>query len=312
MIAHRATAAPLTPTVIDARESIGRYDQDLNLLVLVDARESYVRQRSPARWAQAEALASAIDVRLRADPQSVHADVLARISSEARIFVNEGRAAVAALDDPTADALTALDSMPAAGHRFEAALDAYPVRWVDRLAFEPLLFLVVLAGLAIAALVLVHSAQWMFGAERTWAQREQRRIHEDLFWNALFIEGCIVALCLVVLATHSLNNGGAVLALSVLAAACVAAAVIAERRSREIIEVLKSHDRVPVHAPAPTPETPAWAPAHTRIRTHVLSIVPPLATASSDDSVRLLGDGLQADPNDSGAIGLVASTMSRQ
>jgi hypothetical protein len=309
VVAHRAPASALTTTVIDVRESIGRYDQDLDLQVSVGAQTSFVRQRSPARWVQAEALASAIDGRLQSDPAMAHADELAGISSAARACQRRRAVAASTVRRPRS---TVRRERASGRPALRAALDAYPVRWLDRLAFEPLLWLVLLAGLAVSALTLAHAGRWMFGATHTWAQREQQRVHEELFWKTLVTDGCVVGLLLLVLATHSLNNGAAVAALSVLAAAALATAVIAEQRSHEIIDVLKSHDREPEHAAVPARTTPGWRPTQTTVRTHVLSTMPPLVTASLDGDVLLLSDGLRAEVDEPGTLLVVAEPIPRQ
>jgi hypothetical protein len=313
MFAHRGPAAPLTTSVIDVRESIGRYDQDLSMQVSVSARTGFLRQHSPARWAQAEAFASLIDARLQADPAMAHAADLARMASSARAFAREGRAAVATLDVPGQAGEPAVKSALGAGHRFEDSLDAYPVRWVDRLAYEPLFWVVLVAGFVVSALVVAHAAVWTFGNVSTWAERDRRRIHARLFWRTLLTDGFIAALLVLVVATHSINNGASVMAVSVLAAVVLAAAVIAEQRSQQVIEVLKGRDRVPVRTEVPPPAPAAWAPPQIAIRTHVLSTMPPLATASHDDSdVLLVGNGLQADVSESGTLRVAAKPVPRQ
>jgi hypothetical protein len=311
MFAHRAPAAPLTTTVIDVRESIGRYDHDLNLQVSVEARASFLRQRSPARWVQAEALASLIDARLQAEPAVADAVALARISSAAHAFASEGRAAVAALDGVGTADERAVESALRAGHQFENTLDAYPVRWIDRLAYEPLFWLVLVAGLIISVLALAHAAIWTFGSADSWAQRDRRRIHAGLFWRTLLADGFIAILLVFVVATHSLNNGTAVMLVSVLATAALGAAVIAEQRSQEIIDVLKGRDLAPV-PDVPAPRQPGWVPPQTVIRTHVRSTMPSLATASLDSDVWFVSDGLQADLDESGTLRVVAEPIPRQ
>jgi hypothetical protein len=194
---------------------------------------SFIRQRSPARWAQAETLASVIDARLQADPTNAHADALARISSAARAFVTDSRASTAALDGSPETAHPAVLSALRAGHHFETALDAYPLRWVDRLIYEPLLWLALVAGLVLAAATIAHAAMWMGGSVDTWAQRDRRRLHARLFWGAFLTEVFVALIAFLLLATHSLNNGIAVVAVSVLAAAGLAARMIAERRGQE-------------------------------------------------------------------------------
>jgi hypothetical protein len=164
----------------------------------------------------------------------------------------------------------------------------------------------------VAALAVVHALVSMFGMAETWAQRDRRRVHAQLFWKTVIIDGCLASLIGVMVATHALEYAPAVVAVVALAAVGVAAMVIAEQRGREIIAVLKSHDRAPVRAEmhAPTPQD--WARSDTTIRTHVLSVVPPLPTEPQTSDVLLLSDGLRAELVESGTVRVAVDPRLRQ
>jgi flagellar basal body-associated protein FliL len=312
VVVRPPTAGTLTATVIDVRESIGRYDQDLNLQISTDAKVSFIRHKSPPRWAQADAFAATIDAKLAADPTMVNAGSLAEISKAARTFAADGRAALAALDGPEESHAATAAGVLRSGHRFESALGTYPVRWSDRLANEPLLWLVLIAVLVLTALVVAHGAMWEFGSAETRAQRDRRRIHAQLFWKTLLTGGGIVVLVALLLATHSLESAAPLVAVVALAAAGLAAIVIAEQRGREIIAVLKSQDRAPVRAAMHAPAPQAWTGPQTTIRTHVLSTIPPLQNEPPVPEVLLLSDGLRAASAESGTVRLAVEPTLHQ
>jgi hypothetical protein len=114
------------------------------------------------------------------------------------------------------------------------------------------------------------------------------------------------------LASHSLDSAAPLVAVVALAAAGLAAVGIAEQRGWEIIDVLKSHDRAPVRAEMHAPTPQAWARPDITIRTHVLSIVPPLPTEEHTPDVLLLSDGLRAGHTDSGTVRVAVETRLHQ
>jgi uncharacterized membrane protein YsdA (DUF1294 family) len=302
VVVRPATAGPLTPTVIDVRESMGRYDQDLNALISTDSKVSFIREKSPQRWALAEASAATIDAKLAADPTMAHAATLADISAAARTFAADGRVSLAALDGPGLTHAATAAGVLRSGHSFETALGAYPVSWSDRLANEPLLWLVLVAVLILTVLSVLHAALSVFGTAKTWAERDRRRIHAQLFWKTFLTGGGVVVLVALLLASHSLESAGPLVAVTALAAAGLAAIAIAEQRGWEIIAVLKSHDRAPVRTEVHAPTPQAWAGPETTIRTHVLSLVPALPTDEHTPEVLLLSDDLRAESTESGSV----------
>jgi hypothetical protein len=88
--------------------------------------------------------------------------------------------------------------------------------------------------------------------------------------------------------------------------------VIAEQRSREIIAVLKSRDRVPVPAEVRAPAPPAWGPTQVTITTHVLPVRPAVPTEPTTSDVLILGDGLRAEPDESGTVRVVVEQVTHQ
>jgi hypothetical protein len=311
-IAWPAAATSLTTTVIDARESIGRYDQALGRQISVSASVRFVREHSPQRWTEAEMLATTIDAQLLSDPGIDRAHVLARISTAARAFAADGRRIVALLDGPGPNDDRVVAEVLRSGHRFESALDAYPLRWIDRVRYEPVLWLVVFAATVLAILAFVHASVWLTSRTSTWARRDRRRIHAQLFWRVLVTDGMIAVLVAVLMATHALDQNGPVFAVAALAAACLAAAVIEELRSREIIAVLKSHDRVPMRAEVRAAAPPGWLPSHVTINTHLLPTMPALPTEPMESDVLLLGDGLRGMRDESGTVRVVVEQVTHQ